>query len=189
MSTSQAPEFSCRWTPLSWAVSSYIGRLYLQLTEGFPCLASRRNELNQECLCFDKLNMTENTEHRLKTFVIIAYRSMRFTTVLVREDTNRDYRYQTTCSILTPANNAALKALAIAEGGTTVVANRACELSEGNVFSGEVMEECIVSTASMSSRCSVWALLRSKVQKMVRPRGEIKRSLLRSFINLIFEIT
>src|SRR5690606_12603203 len=44
---------------------------------------------------------------------------------------------QTTCSILTPANKAALKALAIAEGGTTVVPNRACELSEGNVFSGE----------------------------------------------------
>src|SRR5690606_11245454 len=66
LSTSQAPEFSCRWTPLSWAVSSYIGRLYLQLTEGFPCLASRRNELNQECLCFDKLNMTENTERGLK---------------------------------------------------------------------------------------------------------------------------
>ena len=70
---------------------------------------------------------------------------------------------QTTCSILTPANKAALKALAIAEGGTTVVPNRACELSEGNIFSGEVMEECIVSTASMSSLRSVWALLRSKV--------------------------
>src|SRR5690606_23315817 len=62
---------------------------------------------------------------------------MRLTTALGREDTNRDYRYQTTCSILTPANKAALKALAIAEGGTTVVPNRACELSEGNVFSGE----------------------------------------------------
>src|SRR5690606_210890 len=89
-------------------------------------------------------------------------KSMRLTTVLVREDTNRDYRYQTTCSILTPANNAALKALAIAEGGTTVVPE---------IFSGEVMEECIVSTASMSSLRSVWALLRSKVQKMFRPTG------------------
>src|SRR5690606_38277236 len=47
------------------------------------------------------------------------------------------YRYQTTCSTPTPANKAALKALAIAEGGTTVVPNRACELSEGNIFSGE----------------------------------------------------
>src|SRR5690606_37985981 len=44
---------------------------------------------------------------------------------------------QTTCSTPTPANKAALKALAIAEGGTTVVPNRACELSEGNIFSGE----------------------------------------------------
>src|SRR5690606_35658557 len=44
---------------------------------------------------------------------------------------------QTTCSTPTPANKAALKALAIAEGGTTVVPNRACELSEGNFFSGE----------------------------------------------------
>ena len=87
---------------------------------------------------------------------------MRFTTALVREDTNRDYRYQTTCSILTPANKAALKALAIAEGGTTVVPE---------IFSGEVMEECIVSMASMSSLRSVWALLRSKVQKMFRPKG------------------
>src|SRR5690606_23828634 len=40
---------------------------------------------------------------------------------LVREYTNRGYRYQTTCSTHTPANKAALKALAIAEGGTTVV--------------------------------------------------------------------
>src|SRR5690606_23283443 len=59
-------------------------------------------------------------------------------------NTQTGYRYQTTCSILTPANNAALKALAIAKpapicrrGGITVVPNRACELSEGNVFSGE----------------------------------------------------
>src|SRR5690606_14303987 len=52
-------------------------------------------------------------------------------------NTQTGYRYQTTCSILTPANNAALKALAIAEGGITVVPNRACELSEGNIFSGE----------------------------------------------------
>src|SRR5690606_37338279 len=51
---------------------------------------------------------------------------------------------QTTCSTPTPANNAALKALAIAKpapicrrGGIIVVPNRACELSEGNVFSGE----------------------------------------------------
>src|SRR5690606_38675432 len=36
-------------------------------------------------------------------------------------NTQTGYRYQTTCSIHTPANNAALKALAIAEGGTTVV--------------------------------------------------------------------
>src|SRR5690606_37926558 len=87
-------------------------------------------------------------------------------------NTQTGYRYQTTCSTHTPANKAALKALAIAEGGTTVVPK---------IFSGEVMEECIVSTASMSSLRSVWALLRSKVQKMVRPRGEIKRSLRRSF--------
>src|SRR5690606_5519772 len=73
-------------------------------------------------------------------------------------NTQTGYRYQTTCSTHTPANNAALKALAIAKGGITVVPNRACELSEGNVFSGEVMEECIVSTASMSSLRSVWAL-------------------------------
>src|SRR5690606_2311628 len=44
------------------------------------------------------------------------------------EDTNLGYRYQTTCSTHTPANNAALKALAIAEGGTTVVPE---------IFSGE----------------------------------------------------
>src|SRR5690606_172903 len=50
------------------------------------------------------------------------------TQALVREDTNRDYRYQTTCSILTPANKAALKALAIAQGGTTAVPE---------IFSGE----------------------------------------------------
>ena len=60
LSTSQAPEFSCRWTPLTWAVSSYIGRLYLHVTAGSPCIASCRNELNQESLCFDKLNMTED---------------------------------------------------------------------------------------------------------------------------------
>src|SRR5690606_35435670 len=75
-------------------------------------------------------------------------------------NTQTGYRYQTTCSTHTPTNKAALKALAIAKpapicrrGGITVVPNLACELSEGNVFSGEVMEECIVSTASMSSRC------------------------------------
>src|SRR5690606_23603856 len=44
---------------------------------------------------------------------------------------------QNTCAGRTPANNAALKGLAIAKGGTTVVPNRACELSEGNIFSGE----------------------------------------------------
>src|SRR5690606_15365504 len=55
LSPSQAPEFSCRWTPLTWAVSSYIGRLYLHVTAGSPCIASCRNELNQESLCFDKL--------------------------------------------------------------------------------------------------------------------------------------
>jgi len=32
---------------------------------------------------------------------------------------------------------AALKALVIAGGGITVVPNRACELCEGNIFSGE----------------------------------------------------
>src|SRR5690606_8092212 len=64
-------------------------------------------------------------------------------------NTQTGYRYQTTCSTHTPANKAALKALAIAEGGTTVVAK---------IFSGEFMEECIVSTASMSSLRSVWAL-------------------------------
>src|SRR5690606_17778394 len=74
------------------------------------------------------------------------------------------YRYQTTCSILTPANNAALKALAIAKGGITVVPNRACELSEGNVFSGEFSHFC-------GQKCKKWFV----------PRGEIKRSLLRSF--------
>ena len=100
-----------------------------------------------------------------------------------------DLQYQTTCSILTPANKAALKALAIAEGGTTVVAKifsgevmEECIVSMASMSSlRSVMEECIVSTASMSSLRSVWALLRSKVQKMVRPRGEIKRSLRRSF--------
>src|SRR5690606_6727667 len=75
-------------------------------------------------------------------------------------NTQTDYRYQATCSTHTPANKAALKALAIAKGGITVVPE---------IFSGEVMEECIVSTASMSSLRSVWALLRSKVQKMFRP--------------------
>src|SRR5690606_41566084 len=62
---------------------------------------------------------------------------------------------QTTCSILTPANKAALKALAIAEGGTTVVPK---------VFSGEFSHFC-------GQKCKKWFV----------PRGEIKRSLLRSF--------
>src|SRR5690606_4695581 len=85
-------------------------------------------------------------------------------------NTQTGYRYQATCSTHTPANKAALKALAIAEGGTTVVANRACELSEGNVFSGEFWHFC-------GQKCKRWFAL----------GGEIKRSLLRSFINLIFK--
>ena len=48
-------------------------------------------------------------------------------------NTQTGYRYQTTCSIHTPANNAALKALAIAEGGTTVVPE---------IFSGEFWHFC-----------------------------------------------
>src|SRR5690606_24079002 len=63
-----------------------------------------------------------------------------------------------TCATRTPANNAALKGLAIAKGGTTVVPN---------IFSGEVMEECIVSTASMSSLRSVWTLLRSNCEAII----------------------
>src|SRR5690606_23699742 len=60
-------------------------------------------------LCFDKLNMTENPEHGLKALV------------------------QTTCSTHTPANKAALKALAIAKGGITVVPK---------IFSGEFWHFC-----------------------------------------------
>src|SRR5690606_40776349 len=68
---------------------------------------------------------------------------------------NRAKRYsastkQSTCADRTPANNAALKGLAIAKGGTTVVPNRACELSEGNIFSGEF-----------------WTLLRSNCEAII----------------------
>src|SRR5690606_11803348 len=59
-STSQVPYFSCCWKLLCWVVSFYIGRLCLHITAGFPCLASCRNEVNKQCLCFDKLNMTGN---------------------------------------------------------------------------------------------------------------------------------
>src|SRR5690606_5589981 len=48
-------------------------------------------------------------------------------------NTQTGYRYQTTCSILTPANKAALKALAIAKGGITVVPE---------IFSGEFWHFC-----------------------------------------------
>src|SRR5690606_22763876 len=82
---------------------------------------------------------------------------MRLTTALGREDTNRDYRYQTTCSILTPANNAALKALAIAEGGTTVVPE---------IFSGEFWHFC-------GQKCKRWFVQRGKSNG--RSYGAIKR--------------
>src|SRR5690606_22177202 len=74
----------------------------------------------------------------------------------------------------TPANNAALKGLAIAKpapicrrGGTTVLPNRACELSEGNIFSGEFMEDGSFLSASMSSLRSVWTLLRSNCEAII----------------------
>src|SRR5690606_3923039 len=108
------------------------------------------------------------------------------TQALVREYTNRGYRYQTTCSILTPANKAALKALAIAEGGLPWCQTEPASSPKETFSAASVMEECLISVVSMSSLRSVWALLRSKVQKMVRPMGgEIKRSLRRSYKTLI----
>ena len=88
--------------------------------------------------------MTENPEHGLKALV------------------------QTTCSTHTPANKAALKALAIAKGGITVVPK---------IFSGEVMEKCLISVVSMSSLRSVWALLRSKVQNEGKQYGSWRHKL------------
>src|SRR5690606_23000175 len=61
-------------------------------------------------------------------------------------NTQTGYRYQTTCSTHTPANKAALKALAIAEGGTTVVAK---------IFSGEFWHFC-------GQKCKRWFALGGK---------------------------
>src|SRR5690606_8922426 len=63
-----------------------------------------------------------------------------------------------TCATRTPANNAALKALAIAKGGITVVPN---------IFSGEFMEDGSFLSASMSSLRSVWTLLRSNCEAII----------------------
>src|SRR5690606_36888628 len=61
-------------------------------------------------------------------------------------NTQTGYRYQTTCSTHTPANKAALKALAIAEGGTTVVPK---------IFSGEFWHFC-------GQKCKRWFALGGK---------------------------
>src|SRR5690606_26771512 len=92
------------------------------------------------------------------------------TQALVREYTNRGYRYQTTCSILTPANKAALKALAIAKGGITKGFQRR---GYGGVYSFNGLHVL-----------TMFGLVTFAVKsaKDVSPlRGEIKRSLLRSF--------
>src|SRR5690606_18292182 len=106
---------------------------------------------------------------------------------------------QTTCSTPTPANNAALKALAIAKpapicrrGGITVVPNRACELSEGNVFSGE----CYGGVSNFSGLheltsfgLGTFTVKSAKDVSPLRGGGKSNGRSYGAFINLIFKTT
>src|SRR5690606_27547490 len=61
--------------------------------------------------------------------------------------------YLSFCALPTPGKNETVKGEVVGEGSRNVVSES---------VSGEVLEEYIVSTASMSSLRSVWARLRSK---------------------------
>src|SRR5690606_27086888 len=71
----------------------------------------------------------------------------------------------------TPANNAALKGLAIAKGGPTVVPNRACELSEGNILSSRHQSDTDTSaTRTPANKAALKALAIAKGGITVVPK-------------------